>query len=218
MIYLDNSATTIPDPSVIESYQHVIKNIVGNPSSLHTLGGQAERLLETAHKQVARQLCSNTEEMIFTSVGTEGNNVAIKGIALAHQNLEKHIITSTIEHPSVLEACASLEKLGFEVTYIPVHKNGVVDLDVLEQAVREDTILITIMHVNNELGSIQPIREIGEIAKQYPKLYFNVDDVQGLGKVPLALHKQHVDMATFSGHKINVLKETAIFYIRKETT
>jgi len=218
MIYLDNSATTIPDPSVIESYQQVIKNIVGNPSSLHSLGGQAERLLETARKQVATQLGVNTEEIIFTSGGTEGNNMAIKGIALAHQNRGKHIITSTIEHPSVLEVCASLEKLGFGVTYVPVHKNGVVDLEVLEQSIREDTILISIMHVNNELGSIQPIREIGEIAKRYPKLYFHVDDVQGLGKVPLALHQQHVDMATFSGHKIHGLKGTGIFYIRQGTT
>ncbi|WP_085991680.1 cysteine desulfurase family protein [Oceanobacillus senegalensis] len=217
MIYLDNSATTRPDPSVLESFNEVSKKFFGNPSSIHQFGGTAEKLLFSAKKQAADLLNVDTDEIIFTSGGTEGNNMAVKGIALEHQNRGKHIITTEIEHPSIFEACKSLEKLGFETTYLPVNEEGIVSVQDVEKAIREDTILITIMHVNNELGSIQPVEKIGEIAKKYPKLFFHVDGVQGLGKVPLTLRKSGIDLCTFSGHKIHGLKGTGMLYINKRT-
>ncbi|WP_010651197.1 cysteine desulfurase family protein [Oceanobacillus massiliensis] len=217
MIYLDNSATTKPDPSVLESFQQVTNNYFANPSSIHQLGGTAEKLLLTAKKQAAELLGTDTEEIVFTSGGTEGNNTAIKGIAFEHQGRGKHIITSDIEHPSIIEACNSLERLGFEVTYLPVNEKGVVSVDDLEKAIRKDTILISIMHVNNEMGSIQPVIEIGQIAKKYPKLFFHVDGVQGLGKVPLKLKDSGIDLCTFSGHKIHGLNGTGVLYVNKHT-
>ncbi len=218
MIYLDNSATTKPDPSVLQSFQHVSEQLYANPSSIHRFGGEAERLLQKARGQAARLLDVHEEEIIFTSGGTEGNNMAIKGIALAHQGRGKHIITSEIEHPSVYGACKSLEKFGFEITCLPVDENGVVSITELERAIRHDTILISIMHVHNELGTIQPIEQIGAIADKYPKLFFHVDGVQGLGKVPLQLMKSGIDLCTFSGHKIHGLKGTGILYVRNGTT
>jgi cysteine desulfurase len=217
MIYLDNSATTRPDPSVLESFNQVSTNYYGNPSSIHQFGGLAEKLLITAKTQAADLLQVDKEEIIFTSGGTEGNNIAIKGIALEHQNRGKHIITSEIEHPSIYEACEGLKKLGFEITYLPVDEHGIISLEDLKNAIREDTILISIMHVNNEIGSIQPIEKIGEIANQYPKLFFHVDDVQGIGKVSLNLKKQGIDLCTYSGHKIHGLKGTGMLYVNRRT-
>lgn len=217
MIYLDNSATTRPDPSVLESFNQVTTNYYGNPSSIHQFGGLAEKLLITAKTQAADLLHVDKEEIIFTSGGTEGNNIAIKGIALEHQNRGKHIITSEIEHPSIYEACEGLKKLGFEITYLPVDEHGVISLEDLKNAIREDTILISIMHVNNEIGTIQPIEEIGKIANQYPKLFFHVDDVQGIGKVPLNLKKHGIDLCTYSGHKIHGLKGTGMLYVNRRT-
>jgi len=218
MIYLDNSATTKPDPAVLKSFEQVAAQFFANPSSIHSFGGTAEQLLNKARKQAASLLGVNADEIIFTSGGTEGNNTAIKGIALAHQGRGKHIITSEIEHPSVYETCKSLEKLGFTITYLPVDENGVVSVQDVKNSIREDTILITIMHVNNEIGSIQPVQEIGEIAKNYPKLFFHVDDVQGLGKVPLELADSGIDLCSYSGHKIHGLKGTGILYVKKRTT
>lgn len=218
MIYLDNSATTKPSPSVLESFQHVSEKFFANPSSIHQLGGESEKLLFKAKEQASQLLGVERDEVIFTSGGTEGNNLAIKGIALEHQKRGKHIITTEIEHPSVYDACGSLETLGFEITYLPVDKNGVVSIKELEKAIRHDTILISIMHVNNELGSIQPIEEIGKISKKYPKLFLHVDGVQGLGKVPLNLNNSGIDLCTFSGHKIHGLKGTGILYVKNRTT
>ena len=217
MIYLDNSATTKPDPSVLKSFDQVTSNFFANPSSIHQFGGETEQLLVRTRKQVAEILKVDKDEVVFTSGGTEGNNTAIKGIALEHQNRGKHIITSEIEHPSVLEACHGLEMLGFNITYLPVNQDGIISLQDLEHAIREDTILISIMHVNNEIGSIQPIKEVGNIAKQHPKLFLHVDDVQGLGKVPLTLRDSGIDLCSFSGHKINGLKGTGILYVNKHT-
>ncbi|MGJ9457226.1 cysteine desulfurase family protein [Oceanobacillus sp. CF4.6] len=217
MIYLDNSATTKPDPSVLESFQQVSSNYFANPSSIHQLGGTAEKLLLTAKKQAAEILGTFPQEIVFTSGGTEGNNIAIKGIAVEHQGRGKHIITSDIEHPSIYEACKSLENHGFEVTYLPVDQNGVVSVNDLENAIRKDTVLISIMHVNNETGSIQPIKEIGEVAKKHPKLFFHVDAVQSLGKLPLKLKDSGIDLCTFSGHKIHGLKGTGMLYVNKRT-
>lgn len=218
MIYLDNSATTQPDPSVLKSFQRVATDYFANPSSLHSLGVQSANLLDTARKQIAKKLSVEKQEIVFTSGGTEGNNLAIKGTALKHQNRGKHIITTQIEHPSVYDVCESLEELGFEITYLSVDSNGVISLEELKRAIREDTILITIMHVNNELGSIQPIHQIGEIAKDYPKLYFHVDDVQGFGKVPLDLKNSGIDLYTLSGHKINGLNGTGLLYVNEKVS
>lgn len=217
MIYLDNSATTKPDPSVLNSFMQVTETYFANPSSIHHLGLEAEQLLGKAREQVAELLEVDTQEVIFTSGGTEGNNLAIKGIALEHQKRGKHIITTQIEHPSVYDACLGLKKLGFEITYLPVNSNGIISVDDLNKAIREDTILITIMHVNNELGSIQPIQEIGEVAKLHPKLFFHVDDVQGFGKVPLKLSESGIDLCTLSGHKIHGLNGTGVLYVNKHT-
>ncbi|MUK86835.1 aminotransferase class V-fold PLP-dependent enzyme [Ornithinibacillus sp. L9] len=217
MIYLDNSATTKPHPEVLKSFQQVSDKFFANPSSIHHLGGETEKLLLKAKQQAAQILQVDPEEIIFTSGGTEGNNIAIKGIALQHQGRGKHIITSEIEHPSVYEACKSLEQLGFEITYLPVDQNGVVSIEELEKSIRNDTILISIMHVNNEIGTIQPIKKIGEIANKYPKLFFHVDHVQGLGKIPVDLKRYGIDLCTMSGHKINGLKGTGILYKSKRT-
>ncbi|MFB1050826.1 cysteine desulfurase family protein [Paraliobacillus sp. JSM ZJ581] len=214
MIYFDNSATTKPDPTVLQSFQQVSKQYYGNPSSVHRLGLETETLLRKAHEQAASILDVDVNEVVFTSGGTEGNNTAIKGIALAHKNKGKHIITTQIEHPSVIEACKTLENIGFSVTYLPVDKTGVVDIKDVQQALREDTILVSIMHVNNEIGSIQPIEEIGELMKHRKKTYFHVDHVQGFGKVPLSLKNSGIDLCTISGHKIHGLKGTGLLYIR----
>lgn len=215
MIYFDNSATTLPHPEVIETYNKVAKNFFGNPSSLHILGAEAENLFIRSRMQIADLLQVKSNEIIFTSGGTEGNNLAIKGIALQYKNRGKHIITTEIEHASVYETCRSLENYGFDITYLPVNQDGHIDLDSFERAIREDTILVSIMHVNNELGSIQPIYEIGKIVDKYPKIFFHVDDVQGFSKVPLNLREAKVDLCTYSGHKINGLKGTGILYVKE---
>ncbi|MBO1003358.1 cysteine desulfurase family protein [Pseudogracilibacillus auburnensis] len=217
MIYLDNSATTIPDESVVQSFKQVSEKYFANPSSIHELGADVERLQTKAREQAATLLQIDPSEIIFTSGGTEGNNLAIKGVALKYQGRGNHIITTEIEHASVYETCKSLEELGFTVTYLPVNSDGVVDVQMVRSAITNKTILISIMHVNNETGSIQPIEEIGEIAKKHPKLFFHVDAVQALGKVPLQLHHSGIDLCTFSGHKIHGLKGTGMLYIKKGT-
>ncbi|MCD5323872.1 MULTISPECIES: cysteine desulfurase family protein [Pontibacillus] len=216
MIYFDNSATTKPYPEVLNSFQQVSERYYGNPSSIHAFGSEAERLLQQSKKQASGLLGIHADEVVFTSGGTEGNNMAIKGIALQHQNRGKHIITTTIEHPSVLEACRSLESLGFEVTYLPVNGAGRISVEDVQAAIREDTILISVMHVNNELGTIQPIEEIANVARQHPKLYFHVDYVQGLGKIDLDLSR--IDLCTMSSHKVHGLKGTGILYVKRNTS
>lgn len=218
MIYLDNGATTKPHPEVLESFQKVSENYFANPSSIHELGGTVSDLQSEARKQIAQILGVEPEEIVFTSGGTEGNNLAIKGIALEHQNRGKHIITSKVEHPSVYNTCKSLETLGFEVTYLPVNRHGIVDVEDVKQALRDDTVLVSIMHVNNEIGSIQPIEAIADLLIEYPKVFFHIDAVQSLGKVPLDLSHEGIDLATFSGHKINGLKGTGVLYVNKGTT
>ncbi|WP_449537261.1 cysteine desulfurase family protein [Ferdinandcohnia sp. Marseille-Q9671] len=215
MIYLDNSATTKPFDDVIESYIKVAKNYFGNPSSLHGIGGQAEKLLSQSRAQIASLLHVKPQEIIFTSGGSEGNNLAIKGVALQHRNRGKHIITTAIEHPSVSETCNQLTDLGFEITYLPVDKGGVVSIESVEKAIREDTILVSMIHVNNEVGTIQPIEEIGELLTKHPKIFFHVDHVQGIGKVPLDFKRAHIDLCTISGHKFNGVKGTGLLYVRQ---
>jgi len=218
MIYFDNSATTKPFPEALKSFQQVSERYYANPSSIHSFGSETEKLLLQSKKQAAQLLNVNQEEIIFTSGGTEGNNLAIKGIALQHQNRGKHIITTTIEHPSVLEACRSLESLGFEVTYLPVDEEGRLRVEEVKNAIRNDTILLSVMHVNNELGTVQPIEEIGRIASQYPKMFFHVDHVQGLGKLPLDFHSSHIDLCTMSSHKIHGLKGAGMLFVKRNTS
>ncbi|GIO22504.1 cysteine desulfurase family protein [Oceanobacillus sp. J11TS1] len=213
MIYFDNSATTKPHPEVIESFTKAAAHYFANPSSIHPLGGQVEKLLQAARQQAADLMGIPKETVVFTSGGTEGNNTAIKGVALEHQSRGKHIITTNAEHPSIQDTCRSLEQLGFEVTYLPVSAEGMVSSEDVERAIRKDTILVTMMQVNNEIGSIQPIDEIGKMLKKYPKVLFHVDAVQGLGKVPLNLANAGIDLCTFSGHKIHGLKGTGLLYV-----
>ncbi len=214
MIYLDNSATTKPLPEVMDSFVKVSKEYFGNPSSLHGIGGQAEKLLSQARSQVTQLLSVKQKEIYFTSGGTEGNNLAIKGIAFAYKDRGKHLITTTIEHASVRESFKQLESMGFEVTEIPVDSNGRVHVVDIEKAIRPDTILVSVMHVNNEVGSIQPIDEIGQLLKRYPKVLFHVDHVQGIGKVPLDLNESHVDLCTISAHKFHGLKGNGLLFVR----
>lgn len=218
MIYLDNSATTKPDPSVVQSFLQVTEKFFGNPSSIHELGAEVEKLQTRAREQAANLLQVKPQEIIFTSGGTEGNNLAIKGIALKYMNRGKHIITTEIEHPSVYETCKSLQKFGFRVTFLPVNERGIIDVQQLEKAITDDTILVSVMHVNNEIGSIQPIAEVGQILKKYPKIFFHVDAVQALGKVPIELQNNGIDLCTFSGHKIHGLKGTGILFMKEGTS
>lgn len=214
MIYFDNSSTTKPYNEVLESFLKVSSEYFGNPSSLHGLGAKSEKLLSQAREQIARLLDVQKNEIYFTSGGTESNNIAIKGTALMHKGRGRHIITTEIEHPSVKESVEQLKELGFRVTYIPVDQNGIVKVEDIEKAISHDTILVSVMHVNNEIGSIQPIREIGQLLMQYSKILFHVDYVQGIGKVPLNIHESRVDLCTISGHKFHGLKGTGVLYIR----
>jgi cysteine desulfurase len=214
MIYFDNSATTKPYKEVVDAFVHVTNNYFGNPSSIHKLGGESETLLFQARKVIASLMQVNEKEVIFTSSGTEGNNMAIKGIAMEHKNRGKHVITTMIEHPSNLETFKQLESLGFDVTYLPVDEHGLISLNDLKEAIREETILVSIIHVNNELGTIQPIEEIGKLLSHYPKLHFHVDHVQGIGKVPLAIEKCRIDLLTCSAHKFHGLRGTGFLYKR----
>lgn len=215
MIYLDNSATTKPFKEVLNSFVTVSSEYYGNPSSLHSMGGQAEKLLSQAREQVSKLLTVKPSEIYFTSGGTEGNNLAIKGSALLHKNKGRHLITSSVEHPSVRSAMEQLEHEGFDITYLPVDKYGRISVADLEKTIRKDTILISIMQVNNEVGTVQPIKEIGDQLKKHPSILFHVDAVQGIGKIPLSLYKNRVDLCSISGHKFHGLKGTGALFIRE---
>ncbi|EKY4025520.1 cysteine desulfurase [Listeria innocua] len=215
MIYFDNSATTKPNAAVLETYTKVASNYFANPSSLHRFGAKSKELLDISRKQIATMLDVLPEEIIFTSGGTEGNNLAIKGLAYSYKNRGKHIITSSIEHPSVRLVMEELEENGFTVTYLKVDKNGVIQLDELKAALTDETILVSIMGVNNEVGSIQPLQEIGEMLASREHTFFHVDFVQGIGKIPLEIDKHAIDLLTFSGHKFHALRGTGALVKRK---
>ncbi|RFU66232.1 cysteine desulfurase family protein [Peribacillus glennii] len=217
MIYFDNSATTKPYPEVIESFVKVSSEFFGNPSSLHGIGAQAEKLLTKARNQIAELLDIRGSEVYFTSGGTEGNNLAIKGAAFANSGKGKHIITTEIEHASVFDACDYLKNNGFDITYLPVNRNGKIQLADLVRAIRKETILVSAMHVNNETGAIQPITEIGKLLSAYPNILFHVDHVQGVGKVPLDIKKSGIDLCTISGHKFHGLKGNGVLFIKDGT-
>lgn len=217
MIYLDNSATTKPYAEAMDTYRAVSEQFFANPSSIHTLGGKSESLLSKSREQAARLLEVDAKEIVFTSGGTEGNNLAIKGASLAYRGRGRHLITTAVEHASSLNAFRQLEKMGFEVTYLPVDRECRISVDDFMKAYRKDTILVSIMHVNNEVGTIQPVKEIGEFLKTKPTTVFHVDHVQGFAKVPLQLNNSGIDLCTISGHKFHGPKGTGILYVRQGT-
>ena len=215
IIYLDNAATTLVNPEVLDSYNKTKTQYFANPSSIHISGQESSRLLSKAREQILSLLNVNDDELIFTSGATEANNLAIKGYALRYQNRGKHLITTAIEHPSVLEAFKQLEdNFGFEVTYLPINKNGVIEINDLKNAIRKDTILVSIMAVNNEIGSINNINEISNLLKDYPLIAFHSDVTQGIGKINLPYEK--MDMFSFSGHKIHGLNSSGALIKRKK--
>ncbi|WP_042459725.1 cysteine desulfurase family protein [Neobacillus dielmonensis] len=215
MIYFDNSATTKPYREVLDSYVKVAGEYYGNPSSLHSYGGQAEKLLSHAREQIAKLLGVKASEIYFTSGGTESNNLAIKGTALTYHNRGRHIITTSVEHPSVSDAMEQLELQGFEITYLPVDEAGRISVSAVERAIRKDTILVSVMHVNNEVGTIQPIKEIGTMLSRYPSILYHVDAVQAVGKVPIHIAENHIDLLSISGHKFHGLKGTGALFLRE---
>lgn len=204
MIYLDYSATTPVNNEVLETFSKVTKEYIGNPNSLHKLGLEAKKLIEAATKQIADILNVNEKEIVYTSGASEANNTAIKGICLKYQNRGKHIITTRLEHSSVIAPISYLQSLGFEVDFVDMDKNGQVDLEHLKSLIRDDTILVSIASVNSEVGVVQPIEKIGEILKEYNKLYFHSDITQAIGKVDVNL--ENVDLASFSAQKIYGIK------------
>ena len=203
IIYLDNAATSKVYPEVLDSYNQITLKYFANPSSIHKLGQESNRLLEKSREQILSLLNLTHHEVIFTSGATEANNLAIKGYALANRSRGNHLITTAVEHPSVLNTFKALEKYGYEITILPVNKNGVIEVNSLKAAIKDNTILVSIMSVNNETGAINPIKEVGELLKNYPKIAFHVDMTQAIGKIDIPL--DNVDMFSFSGHKIHAL-------------
>ncbi|WP_246333942.1 cysteine desulfurase family protein [Thermoactinomyces mirandus] len=218
MAYLDNSATTETDPAVISVMADVMKKIYGNPSSLHGIGVKAERLMEQARKVVADALSCLPHEIVFTSGGTEANNMVIRGVAEAYHHRGNHMITSPIEHPSVYHVFQYLKQKGWKITELPVDSSGRVNPADVETALTDETVLVSVMHVNNEVGTIQPVEEIGNRLKKYPKVMFHVDAVQSFGKIPLHPSRSHIDFLTISGHKLHGPKGIGCLYKRKNLT
>lgn len=213
-IYLDNAATTKVAPEVVEAMLPYFTERFGNPSSIYGIGAGNKDVISRHRETIAAALGADSPEIYFTAGGSESDNWAIKATAEAYASKGKHIITTKIEHHAVLHTCEYLEQHGFEVTYLDVDENGIVKLDELKKAIRPDTILISVMYANNEIGTIQPIREIGEIAKE-KKILFHTDAVQAFGQLPINVDECHIDMLSASGHKLNGPKGIGFLYIRK---
>lgn len=212
-IYLDNAATTPMDPRVIDVIEKHFETTFGNASSLHSVGKKAEKVLDRSREKVASLINAKKEDIIFTSSGTESDNIAIKGVAKKNKKRGNHIITSSIEHHAVLNPCKMLEKKGYKVTYLPVDKDGLINLEDLKESINEKTILISIMFANNEIGTIEPIKEIGEIAYDH-NIIFHTDAVQALGKIPIDVNNLNIDMLSGSSHKIYGPKGVGMLYMR----
>ena len=216
MIYFDNSATTKPYPEALATYTEVATRIWGNPSSLHNLGSQATRILEASRKQIAELIGKKADEIYFTSGGTEGDNWILKGVAFEKAPYGKHIIVSDIEHPAIKESAAWLKTQGFQVDYAPVDARGFVKVDALSSLLRPDTTLVSVMAVNNEIGSIQPIHDIAALLEDRPTVSFHVDAVQALAKVATEVYlPERVDFASFSSHKFHGLRGVGFVYIKE---
>ena len=214
MIYFDHAATTKVDPEVLEAMLPYLKDEFGNPSSVYEFAGRSRAAIDRAREQVAATINADPKEIIFTGGGSEADNLAVKGYAWAHPDKGKHVITSAIEHHAVLHACQRLEKMGFEVTYLCVDEHGLLHPDQVAEALRDETLLVTIMHGNNEVGTLEPIAEIAALCRQR-KVAFHTDAVQTLGKVPLDVKKIGADMMAFSAHKIYGPKGVGALYLRK---
>ena len=214
-IYLDNQATTQTDPRVLESMMPYFTDIYGNPHSRsHSFGWKAEEACELARQQVADLINANPKEIIFTSGATEANNIAIQGIAKFYGERKNHIITAMTEHKCVIDTCRHLEQAGFKVTYLPVEKNGIIDLKKLKNAITDQTMLVSIMAVNNETGVIQPLKEIGKICREN-NVFFHSDIAQGFGKIKIDVNECNIDLASISGHKIYASKGVGALFVRK---
>ena len=213
-VYMDYSATTYVKPEVLEEMMPYFTEKFGNPSSFYGISRETKRAIDTAREKVAKGLNCLPDEVYFTGGGSEADNWAIKGIASAHKNKGNHIITTKIEHHAVLHTCQYLEKNGFEVTYLDVDSEGFINLDDLKNAITDKTILVSIMFANNEIGTIQPVKEIGEICKE-KKVFFHTDAVQAVGNVPIDVKEMNIDMLSLAGHKIYGPKGFGVLYIKK---
>ncbi|KAM0754957.1 cysteine desulfurase [Meredithblackwellia eburnea MCA 4105] len=215
-IYLDMQATTPTDPRVLDAMLPYMTNSYGNPhSKTHAYGWESEKAVEEGRKHVADLIGANAKDIVFTSGATESNNMSIKGIARFFKGKKKHIITTQTEHKCVLDSCRILQDEGFDVTYLPVQENGIVDLELLESSIRPDTCLVSVMMVNNEIGTIQPIKEIGAIVKKYKGVYFHTDGAQAVGKIPINVDEMNIDLMSISGHKIYGPKGIGACYVRR---